>query len=77
MGCASTGDTSAALAAYGALAGVPVVVLLPRGKVSTAQLVQPIAMGAKVLALDTDFENNDLTYDMLQQGPEVGLTIKF
>lgn len=56
VGCASTGDTSAALAAYGATAQVPVVVLLPKGKVSTAQLVQPIASGAKVLALDTDFD---------------------
>ena len=56
IACASTGDTSAALAAYGAAAGLPVVVLLPRGKVSTAQLVQPLANGAKVLALDTDFD---------------------
>jgi threonine synthase len=54
--CASTGDTSAALAAYGAAAGLPVAVLLPRGRVSTAQLVQPLAHGAKVLALDTDFD---------------------
>ena len=56
MACASTGDTSAALAAYGAAAGIPTVILLPRGKVSTAQLVQPIANGALVLALDTDFD---------------------
>ncbi len=56
VACASTGDTSASLAAYGAAAGLPVVVLLPRGKVSTAQLVQPIASGALVLALDTDFD---------------------
>jgi threonine synthase len=56
IACASTGDTSASLAAYGAAAGLPVVVLLPRGKVSTAQLVQPIASGAKVLSLDTDFD---------------------
>ena len=56
IACASTGDTSAALAAYGAAAGMPVVVLLPHGKVSTAQLVQPIAAGALVLALDTDFD---------------------
>lgn len=56
IACASTGDTSASLAAYGATAGIPVVVLLPRGKVSTAQLVQPIANGALVLALDTDFD---------------------
>lgn len=56
LACASTGDTSAALAAYGAAAGIPVVVLLPKGKISTAQLVQPLAHGAKVLALDTDFD---------------------
>lgn len=56
IACASTGDTSASLAAYGAAAGLPVVVLLPRGKVSTAQLVQPIASGALVLSLDTDFD---------------------
>ena len=56
VACASTGDTSAALAAYGAAAGIPTVVLLPKGKVSTAQLIQPIANGALVLALDTDFD---------------------
>lgn len=56
VACASTGDTSAALAAYGAAAGIPTIVFLPKGKVSTAQLVQPIAHGAIVLALDTDFD---------------------
>ncbi|MGE5785434.1 MAG: threonine synthase [Myxococcales bacterium] len=56
VACASTGDTSASLAAFGAAAGLPVVVLLPRGKISTAQLVQPIAHGALVLGLDTDFD---------------------
>lgn len=54
--CASTGDTSAALAAYGARAGIPVVVLLPRGKVSRAQLLQPLAHGAHVVELDGDFD---------------------
>ncbi len=56
IACASTGDTSAALAAYGAAAAIPTVVILPRGKISTAQLVQPLANGALVLALDTDFD---------------------
>src|SRR3984957_6447817 len=54
--CASTGDTSASLAAYGAAAGLPVAVLLPRGRVSTAQLAQPLAHGARVFALETDFD---------------------
>ncbi len=56
VACASTGDTSASLAAYAAAAGIPAIVILPRGKVSTAQLLQPIANGALVLALDTDFD---------------------
>jgi len=56
IGCASTGDTSASLAAYAAAAGIPSVVILPRDKVSAAQLVQPLANGALVLALDTDFD---------------------
>jgi threonine synthase len=56
VACASTGDTSAALGAYCAAAGIPAVVLLPRDKVSVAQLVQPLANGALVLSLDTDFD---------------------
>ena len=56
VACASTGDTSAALAAYAAAAGIPALVFLPRGKISTAQLIQPLANGAHVLALDTDFD---------------------
>eukprot|EP00735_Rhodelphis_limneticus_P006122 TRINITY_DN18486_c0_g1::TRINITY_DN18486_c0_g1_i1::g.2845::m.2845 TRINITY_DN18486_c0_g1::TRINITY_DN18486_c0_g1_i1::g.2845 ORF type:complete len:485 (-),score=69.85,sp/Q9MT28/THRC_SOLTU/66.97/0.0,PALP/PF00291.20/2.5e-46 TRINITY_DN18486_c0_g1_i1:492-1853(-) len=56
VGCASTGDTSAALAAYCASAGIPSVVFLPSNKISIAQLVQPIANGSLVLSLDTDFD---------------------
>jgi threonine synthase len=56
VACASTGDTSAALAAYAAYAGIPAIIFLPAGKVSTAQLIQPVANGAHVLALDTDFD---------------------
>lgn len=56
VACASTGDTSAALAAYAAAAGIPAIVILPRGRVTAAQLVQPLANGARVLYLDTDFD---------------------
>jgi threonine synthase len=56
VACASTGDTSAALAAYAAAAGIPAIVFLPRGKISLAQLIQPVANGAIVFALDTDFD---------------------
>jgi threonine synthase len=54
--CASTGDTSAALATYCAAAGIQSIVLLPRGKISLAQLIQPVSNGALVLYLDTDFD---------------------
>ena len=56
VACASTGDTSAALAAYAAAADIPAIIFLPKGKISKAQLIQPIANGAHVLALDTDFD---------------------
>ena len=56
VACASTGDTSAALATYCAAAGIPSIVLLPRGKISMAQLIQPVSNGALVLYLDTDFD---------------------
>jgi len=56
VACASTGDTSAALAAYCAAAGIPSIVFLPKDKVSLAQLIQPVSNGALVLSLDTDFD---------------------
>jgi len=56
VACASTGDTSAALSSYGSYAGIPTIVFLPHNKISIAQLVQPIANGAIVLALETDFD---------------------
>jgi threonine synthase len=56
VACASTGDTSAALAAYCALAGIPAIVFLPKDKVSLAQLIQPITHGVLTLSLDTDFD---------------------
>ncbi len=73
VACASTGDTSAALASYAAAANIPAVVLLPRGKVSTEQLVQPIANGALVLALDTDFDGCMQIVQRLSEDPTVYL----
>lgn len=54
--CASTGDTSASLAAYASAAGIPAIILLPKEKVTRAQLIQPIANGALTLSLETDFD---------------------
>jgi threonine synthase len=56
VACASTGDTSAALSAYCAAAGIPSIVFLPKDKVSLAQLIQPISNGAITLSIDTDFD---------------------
>lgn len=56
VACASTGDTSAALASYAAKAGIPSVIFLPSNKVSAAQLIQPVANGSLVMGLDTDFD---------------------
>ena len=57
VACASTGDTSAALASYAAeVEGMRGVVVLPAGKVSAEQLSQPIASGCLTLSLPTDFD---------------------
>ena len=73
VACASTGDTSASLAAYCAVAGIRSVVLLPKGQVSTAQLVQPLANGSLVLALDTDFDGCMSVVQQLAQEPGIYL----
>ncbi len=73
IACASTGDTSAALAAYCAAAGIRSVVLLPKGKISTAQLVQPLANGSIVCALDTDFDGCMAIVQKLAQEPGIYL----
>lgn len=56
VGCASSGDTSAAVSAYASAAGIPSLVFLPAGKVSPSQLIQPISNGSLVLCLETDFD---------------------
>src|SRR5215470_5538823 len=71
--CASTGDTSAALATYCAAAGIKAIVLLPRGKISTAQLVQPLSNGALVLYLDTDFDGCMRLVQEITKDPQIYL----
>ena len=55
--CASTGNTSAAAAAYAARAGIGCAVLLPAGKIASGKLVQAFAYGAKVIALRGNFDD--------------------
>ncbi len=54
--CASTGNTSAAAAAYGAKAGIPVYVLIPAGNIALGKLTQAIMHGAKVIQIEGNFD---------------------
>jgi threonine synthase len=54
--CASTGNTAASAAAYGARAGLPVAVLVPEGKIAIGKLAQAMIHGARVLALEGNFD---------------------
>ena len=56
VACASTGNTAASLAAYAARAGLPAVVLVPRGKVTQGKLAQSIAYGARTVEIHGDFD---------------------
>lgn len=55
--CASTGNTSASAAAYAARAGIRCAVVLPSGKIATGKLIQAIAHGARIIAIDGNFDD--------------------
>src|SRR6188768_1166720 len=55
--CASTGNTSAAAAAYAARANMTCVVLLPAGKIALGKLAQAFMYGSKVVAIDGNFDD--------------------
>ena len=55
--CASTGNTSAAAAAYAARAGLACAVLIPAGKIASGKLAQAVVHGAHVLQVDGDFDD--------------------
>jgi len=54
--CASTGNTSASAAAYAARAGILCVVILPAGKIATGKLLQAFVCGAKIVAINGNFD---------------------
>ena len=66
--CASTGNTSAAAAAYAARAGIACIVLLPAGKIALGKLAQAFMYGAKVVAIEGNFD------DALRLVREIGET---
>ncbi|MGZ8437958.1 MAG: threonine synthase [Candidatus Limnocylindrales bacterium] len=55
--CASTGNTSASAAAYGAAAGMEVIVVLPKGQIAVGKLLQALIAGARVVAIDGNFDD--------------------
>ncbi|HNN47485.1 MAG TPA: threonine synthase, partial [Marmoricola sp.] len=54
--CASTGNTSASMAAYASQAGLPALVFVPAGKVAAGKLAQALAYGARTLLVKGDFD---------------------
>ncbi len=56
VACASTGNTSASLAAYAARGGIPCVVLLPAGKVALGKVAQALMHGARVISIRGNFD---------------------
>ena len=54
--CASTGNTSASAAAYAAAAGMEAIVVLPKGQIATGKLLQALVAGARVVAIDGNFD---------------------
>ncbi|WP_436346606.1 threonine synthase [Natronorubrum sp. FCH18a] len=64
LACASTGNTSAALAAYGSRGGMETLVLLPAGKVAAGKIAQASLHGARILEVDGNF---DACLDIVQE----------
>ncbi len=57
VACASTGNTSASMAAYAARCGIRAIVLIPGGKVATGKLAQAIVHGAEIVQIDGNFDD--------------------
>lgn len=70
VGCASTGNTSASMAAYAARGGMRSLVLVPEGKISWSKLSQALDYGALTLQLRTDFDGClRLLQELVQRAP--------
>jgi threonine synthase len=69
--CASTGNTSASAAAYAARAGISCAVILPAGKIARGKLLQAFVYGAKIVAIDGNFD------DALRIVRELGQSAEF
>ncbi|MFP8955103.1 threonine synthase [Natrialbaceae archaeon A-CW3] len=69
LACASTGNTSAALAAYGSRGGMETLVLLPAGKVAAGKIAQASLHGARILEVDGNFDRClDIVQELASRG---------
>jgi len=67
--CASTGNTSASAAAYAARAGMRCVVVIPEGQIASGKLAQAMIYGARVLAIQGNFDRAlELVRAMSEEG---------
>ncbi|MGH2464823.1 MAG: threonine synthase, partial [Candidatus Limnocylindrales bacterium] len=73
--CASTGNTSASAAAYGAAAGLEVVVVLPRGQIAAGKLLQAQVAGARVVAIEGNFDEALRVVRELAGSPDHPITL--
>jgi len=65
--CASTGNTSASMASYAALAGLPALVFFPVGYVALGKIAQSVAYGATSVQVEGDFDD---TLDLVRQAAD-------
>lgn len=71
--CASTGNTSASAAAYGAAAGIESIVVLPAGRIAAGKLLQAQVAGARIVAIEGSFDDAlRLVRQLVDQGPALG-----
>ncbi|TVQ96964.1 MAG: threonine synthase [Deltaproteobacteria bacterium] len=73
VACASTGNTSASMAAYAARAGMEAIVLIPSGKVAFGKLSQALAYGARTVRIDGSFD--DALREVRALSAELGIAL--
>lgn len=72
LACASTGNTSASAAAYGAYCGIPTTVIVPKGNVARGKLAQAVAYGARIMLIQGSFDQAmQLVRDLTERHPIV------
>ena len=71
--CASTGNTSASAAAYGASSGLETIVIIPKGNVASGKVAQAVVYGAKIIAIDGSFDRALEIVREISKNPEITL----